>query len=174
MAGRSDGAGARALLLEQYRIPLRNYFRKRIDNEAEIDDLVQELFYRLLRQGEDKLIERPEGYLFQAASNLLRDRARRSATANAMRREIVADSQKKFEEFSPDRVLIGREELTRVQRALEQLPSRTLAVFVMHRFEGFKYREIANRLNISSSAVEKHMMTAIRHLKKQLGQEDRS
>lgn len=160
------------LSLERYRAPLRNYFRKRVGHEGEVDDLVQEVFYRLLRQDETKIIDNPEGYIFQAASNLLRDRARRAATRTGFQRDFAAESEKKYEEISPERVLIARQELKSIRQALEQLPSRTLAVFVMHRFEGFKYREIADRLKISSSSVEKHMMTAIRHLKKHIGKGD--
>lgn len=59
-----------------------------------------------------------------------------------------------------------------LRAALEELPPRTRAVFLLHRFDGFKYREIAKRLGISSSSVEKHMMVAIKHVLARMGKSD--
>jgi RNA polymerase sigma factor (sigma-70 family) len=44
------------------------------------------------------------------------------------------------------------------------LPERTRTVFVLRRLEGQSYREISLRLGLSVSAVEKHMLRAVRHL----------
>ena len=56
-----------------------------------------------------------------------------------------------------------------LQRALLELPERTRAIFVLQRFEGLKYKEIADRLGISASSVEKHMMSAIKHIFQRMG-----
>ena len=48
---------------------------------------------------------------------------------------------------------------------LGELPERTRVVFLLHRFEELKYAEIARRLEISVSSVEKHMMEAMRQIK---------
>ena len=47
---------------------------------------------------------------------------------------------------------------------VEQLSPRTREIFLMHRLEGRKYREIASELGISPSAVEKHIARAMAHL----------
>ncbi len=60
----------------------------------------------------------------------------------------------------PDEVLAARERLRRVKEGLAQLPPRTRDVFLMHRLDGLKYREIADRVGISQSAVEKHIAKA--------------
>jgi RNA polymerase sigma factor (sigma-70 family) len=59
-----------------------------------------------------------------------------------------------------DEVIAARERLVFVRKALSTLPPRTREVFLMHRLEGMRYREIAERLSISVSAVEKHIARA--------------
>lgn len=60
-----------------------------------------------------------------------------------------------------DEVLVAYERLERVDAVLERLGSRTREVFLMHRIDGLKYREIAARLGITVSAVEKHVAKAV-------------
>jgi RNA polymerase sigma-70 factor (ECF subfamily) len=49
-------------------------------------------------------------------------------------------------------------------KGLDRLPAQTRQVFVMHKFEGLTHTEVAHRLGISRSAVEKHVSTALRRL----------
>ncbi|WP_275428447.1 RNA polymerase sigma factor, partial [Enterobacter cloacae] len=56
-----------------------------------------------------------------------------------------------------DEVIAARIRLERVQRLLKELSPRTSEIFMMHRAEGMKYREIAAQLGITVSAVEKHI-----------------
>ncbi len=149
--------------------PLHAYFRKRTANAHEAEDLMQEVFCRLSSRADEIELRNPEGYVFQIAANLLRDRARRHGIEAAGRRELAASSDGKFEDISPERVLLGKARLRQVQDALAELPERTRAVFVLQRFEEFTYKDIANRLGISTSLVEKLMMDAIKHLASRLG-----
>jgi RNA polymerase sigma-70 factor (ECF subfamily) len=72
-------------------------------------------------------------------------------------------------DFSPERVLLGKEALVRATAVLLELPERTRMVFVMRRLEGMRYLDIAARLGISVSAVEKHMTRAMAHLVSRMG-----
>lgn len=63
-----------------------------------------------------------------------------------------------------DEMLIARHRLDRLQRGVAQLNPRTREIFLMHRLEGRKYREIAQDLGISQSAVEKHIARAMADL----------
>lgn len=159
-----DRADDRTELIARFQEPLRRYFRKRSYDPAEVEDLVQEVFCRLMAKDDPQRIDNPEAYVFQAAANLLRDRARRHRTWAAARDELSSQSQDSIEEISPERVLQGRQAVADLRRALMELPERTRVIFVLHRFEEIKYSEIAARLGISVSSVEKHMMDAIRHL----------
>jgi RNA polymerase sigma-70 factor (ECF subfamily) len=68
------------------------------------------------------------------------------------------------EEIDAERVLSGMEELDAAAAALLSLPERTRTIFLLRRLEGYSYRDIAGHLGISVSAVEKHLVKAIRHL----------
>ncbi|AHE52781.1 RNA polymerase sigma factor [Sphingomonas sanxanigenens] len=63
-----------------------------------------------------------------------------------------------------DEALIARHRLERLRSGVAQLSPRTREIFLMHRLDGRKYREIALELGISQSAVEKHIAKAMAHL----------
>lgn len=63
-----------------------------------------------------------------------------------------------------DEILIARERLDRLRVGVEALSPRTRQIFLMYRLDGRKYREIAEELGISQSAVEKHIARAMAHL----------
>ena len=83
--------------------------------------------------------------------------------------EEVADSQGLPEESSPERILLGRERLTKATEIMHGMPPRTREVFLLHRFEEMTYPAIAHALGISVSAVEKHIMIALKLLVADLG-----
>ena len=74
----------------------------------------------------------------------------------------VAPEDVECAENSPlqDEVLAARVRLERVREGLSRLTPRTREIFLMHRLDDLKYREIAERLDISQSAVEKHIAKA--------------
>lgn len=156
-------------LFSAFQAPLERYFMKRVRDKAEVDDLVQEVFYRLAARRENTPMEKPEAYIFQIAANLLRDRARKEITKRVSTRQLFDQNENNFEEISPERVLLGRQKLIALKNALNELPERTRVIVLLHRYEEFKYREIALHLGISVSSVEKHMMDAIKHLTFRLG-----
>ncbi len=69
------------------------------------------------------------------------------------------------EEQTPERILLGREAYTQMLAALYELPERTRTVFILSRFEDVRGPEIARRVGVSISAVEKHIMRALAHLR---------
>jgi RNA polymerase sigma-70 factor (ECF subfamily) len=70
-----------------------------------------------------------------------------------------------------ERVFLGKEALNRASVALLELPERTRTIFVLRRLEGMRYADVARRLGISVSAVEKHMVRAIAHLTERMKSE---
>ncbi len=154
----------------EYRLPLRNYFRKRAPNSIDPDDLVQEVFVRLARRADLSTIERVEGYLFQTAATVLADRYRKDS-----RRPEIAES---FEEEShglavltPERVLMDRQSLDDLVQGLYALPERTRHIFALYHFENIRQKEIAARLEMPISTVEKHMARANKYLLERLGRQ---
>ena len=156
-------------LFERCAPALRKYFGRRLSNRTEAEDLTQEVFARLLRRAEGALIENSEGYVFQIAANLLTERGRQAANRNELNTTAYGqDWVDGGNDFSPERILLGRDAYRRVVAALQELPERVRVVFILNRFEELSGPEIARRLDISLSSVEKHMMRAIAHLRKRL------
>lgn len=66
---------------------------------------------------------------------------------------------------TPETLLIKAEKSVLINKIIANLPKRAGLVFRMHKVDGFKYREIAEVLNISEKTVENHMGNALRHLR---------
>ena len=65
---------------------------------------------------------------------------------------------------SPETVAAGRQRLAKLVEALDCLPAKTRTVFRLHKFDGLSHAEVAQRLGISRSSVEKHMIDALKFL----------
>ncbi len=126
----------------------------------EAEDFLHSAFLRLEEYRARREVENPGGFMVRAAVNLAVDEARRDAVrgiADTPIEEMVglADSGP-----LQDEVLAARKRLERVRLGLAQLSPRTREIFLMHRLDGLKYREIAETLGITVSAVEKHVAKA--------------
>jgi RNA polymerase sigma-70 factor (ECF subfamily) len=167
MDGRDATEGARKALAdgaEPLRQSLAGYFRRRVQDASEVDDLVQEVFTRLLTRESTAPVEHLEAYVFQTAGTVLADRRRRRQVRRSEAHVSFDVDRHGEHEIGPERVVAARQRLRAARDALMMLPERTRAVFVLHRLEGRRYREIASQLGISVSSVEKHMARAVRHL----------
>ena len=167
-----EGRSARATLagqVEPVRRWLVGFFRRQSPGEADVDDLVQEVFARIVARDSEEPIDNLNGYVMRTASSVMADNLLRRSTRRASY-HVPYDPELHGgdEEFDPERVLSGKEELNAATAALLALPERTRTVFILCRLEGHRQREVAGQLGISVSAVEKHMVKAIQHLAKEL------
>jgi RNA polymerase sigma-70 factor (ECF subfamily) len=144
---------------------LRRFFRRRAPS-GDIDDLVQEVFVSLKARRAEAPIQHIDRYLFTVAAAVLSRRYRLES-----RSRLGDETDDPEQEPSPERVLIGRERLQRAMDVIANLPQRTREVFVLHRFEEMSYQRIGAELGISVSAVEKHIMLALRALTAGVGRE---
>ena len=143
---------------------LKTYFIKRGAQPATAEDLSQEVFTRLLaRQSQDE-IENPRGYLMQTAFSVWSEHWRRRAVRPDQAQENYRDDAHSPEAISQDRVLQGRETIAAVLEALNALPERTRDVYLLCHVDGMKRKDLAARIGISVSAVDKHLMAAKRAL----------
>jgi RNA polymerase sigma factor (sigma-70 family) len=171
MAGREAIDSSRALAREAgpLRQSLARYFGRRISDASEVDDLVQEVFIRIVARDSTQPVLHLGGYVFQTAASVLADRGRRRTVRQADAHVTFDDERHTDQDFDADRILMGKQDLHAATAALLSLPVRTRTIFVLHRLEGCKYRDIGARLGITVSAVEKHMARAIQHLSETLG-----
>ena len=169
-AAAGDSAAFVADLDRRYRVPLSRYFGKRIREAYDVDDLVQEVFIRLVRQTAIESVQQIDSYVFQTAANVIRDRARRHAARHHCEHHELLESDLPTNDLSPERVLLGTEQLAHAVAALEELPDNTRRVFVLRRYEGMRHEEIAAHLGMSVSGVRFHMEKAKAHLARRLEQ----
>jgi RNA polymerase sigma-70 factor (ECF subfamily) len=151
-------------LVRRYYGPLGSFFRKRIHNAPEVQDLVQQVFLRLAQYGELGELHNPDAYIFQTAANTLRDHYRHRAVRDRFANEQCTGTGALGSDFSAERVILGREAVAQLAQALRQLPERTRDILMLRCFEGIKHAEIARLQGISVRAVEKHVAKALAYL----------
>lgn len=144
------------------------FFWRRLRDHAEAEDLTQEVFARLMSLPPGQLSQ-ADAYIFQMAANLLRDRSRRERVRGEYRAAMLSAEDFGVEPLDPGRVLAARESLGQVAAALREVPERTRTIFILYRVEAMKKRDIADTYGISTSAVDKHLMKAMAHLLRRLG-----
>jgi RNA polymerase sigma-70 factor (ECF subfamily) len=168
--GREDVLrGSAENLYARFHAPLIRYFRKRIGDRAEAEDLAQEVFVRLVKAEGTFSLASADAYVFTIAANLLRDRQRRAASHQLQAHcslDQAADGKYAdlVEAIEPERVLRGREDLKLVLEALAELDERTRNIFLLFRLERLRQREIAAIYGISEGAVEKRILKASIHI----------
>lgn len=127
------------------------------------EDCVQTAFLRLHSYNAPTSVQNPVGFLIQTAVNAWRDQYRHESYLETT---PFGEEEYRTQSDAPlqDDVLIARERLKRVCAGLEHLPDRTREVFLLHRIEEMKCKDIATHLGISPSSVEKHIAKAVRFL----------
>jgi RNA polymerase sigma-70 factor (ECF subfamily) len=132
---------------------------RRTRDTANAEDLLQSAYLRLEKYRANHTVENPAAFLIQTAVNIHIDEYRRTRQLST----ILADSELSEVSDQPlqDEVICARARLERVKAGLERLPRRTRDIFLMHRLDGLRYREIADCFGISQSAVEKHIAKAV-------------
>jgi RNA polymerase sigma-70 factor (ECF subfamily) len=150
-------------LFEQYSGLLQRFLRRRIDDTEEAADLVQDVYLRLVRTRDLQRIAHPKAFLFQTATNLLRDDRRGKQVRRADHSQHALHRLHATETPTPERVLEGRQRLRAFEQALAELSPRCREVFLLARYDGLTHPQIARRLGITVSGVEKHIVKAIAH-----------
>lgn len=132
---------------------------RRTRDRANAEDFLHTAFIRLEHYRTMNKVDNPVAFLVQSAANIAVDRHRHENFVVPQGVDALAFDMADSAPLQ-DEVLAARERLKRVRQGLKQLSPKTREIFLMHRIDGQKYREIAARLDISQSAVEKHIAKA--------------
>ena len=151
-------------LARDFRGVLLRYFERRNVPPHDLEDAAQEVFARLLRREGEAPIETLESYLFQTAASVAVDFHRRAAARGRGAHTQYDDGLHATEDFSPERIHSGREDIAIVLTALLELPERTRTAFLLAKYEKMKLGEIARRLGLSIGGVEKNVRKAVAHV----------
>ncbi len=165
---------SRDILFQAYvdkRDLLVRYFTRVANDAGLAEDIVQDLYLKIeaMDDGDGRAVDDATAFLFRMAHNIHRnhirtlDNGRRRDTAwQSLHREGGADTAD--DAPSAEDEISGRQQLAEFSRALDDLPERTRTIFRLHKFEGVSQAQVASRLGISLSSVEKHLGAALKHL----------
>ena len=153
-------------------VKLMRFVRGRFRVGDEAQDIVQDAYARLAQAAEKAPIRDSVAFLRVAATNLVRDRARSSLVRRMTEAEHASTDAIACPAPSAERVVAARQRLAVMDRALEELPVKRRAALVLHRFDNLSHAEIAERLGISISMVEKHIRCGLAHCRARLEEAD--
>jgi RNA polymerase sigma-70 factor (ECF subfamily) len=136
---------------------LMHYLHQNWRNKSDIEDLRQEIYARVCEAAQAGIPDKAKPFLLTTARNLLVDRIRRSQVVPI---EAVTDLDAldvAIDTPSPERSVIARDVLRRLQSALDQLPAESREVILLRRVEGLSRPQISARLGITERMVSEHL-----------------
>lgn len=148
---------------------LKRFLTTIVGNNATAEDLMHDAFTKLINASEQRKIHEPAAYLTRAARNLALNHLRHlqqgvEVTIDDQIYQAITDGKP-----SPEMEVLYRQELRRLLTALSNLPPRRREIFIIHRFEGANYSDIAERFNLSRRTVINHIFNALNDLDLALG-----
>jgi RNA polymerase sigma factor (sigma-70 family) len=143
---------------------LTQYLNRNWRNRTDIDDLLQDIYVRVCEAASKQRPDSARLFVFTTARNLLIDRMRRGRVIPIDTVESLEALNAAVDEPGPDRNLMAREELRRVEAALDRLPPRCREVVMLRRIEGLSRRDIAGRMGITEATVSEHLANGMRVL----------
>jgi RNA polymerase sigma-70 factor (ECF subfamily) len=158
-----------------YRADLLRFLVSRTGDPAEAEEIIQELWFKT-RAARPGPVGNARAYLYRMAQNLVLDRLR-ERQRRALRDRVWSDHQvghsapgTEVLDRAPtaEEELVTRGEVARLRAAIKELPDGARRALRLHKIDGLSHGEVAERLGISRSGVEKHMAVAMKYLRRSL------
>jgi RNA polymerase sigma-70 factor (ECF subfamily) len=137
---------------------LMQFLRHNWKEQGDVEDILHDVYIRVYEAACRQIPEQTKPFVFTTARNLLISRVRKrqvipiEAVADLDALGIAMDSP------GPDRSAIARDELRRLQQAIDKLPPRLREALILRRVEGLSRGEISLRLNESEATVSAYLM----------------
>jgi RNA polymerase sigma-70 factor (ECF subfamily) len=154
-----------SLLYERHKRDLFGYFYGLTNDTAKSEDLVQNLFYRLIKykhtyRGDGKFVY----WMYSIAQNTWRDQWRKKKIIDYGGEDkhyrALSDTEKNAEDL-----LISAERKNMLKQALQRISPEKREAIVLSRFQGLKYQEIATISNVSENAIKARVHRGLMELK---------
>jgi len=166
---------SRVIAEEQSR--LRSFIRRRVPNEADVEDLLQEVFFELVQAGRLlKPIDYVTGWLFRVARNRITDFFRKKRPENFSDAAVEKEDGELLEleellpspDAGPEALYIRSALLDELKSALAELPAEQRELFLAHEMEGRSFKELAAETGVSVHTLLSRKRYAVLHLRQRL------
>ncbi len=156
---------------------LRNFIRKRVPNESDADDLLQEVFYELVQANRLLMpIDYVAGWLFRVARNRITDLFRKKRPENFSDAAVEDEGSDLLEieemlpspDDGPEALLLRKVLLEEMEIALAELPEEQREAFVAHELEGRSFKEISAESGIGINTLLSRKRYAVLYLRERL------
>jgi RNA polymerase sigma-70 factor (ECF subfamily) len=141
---------------------LKGFLRRFVSSDHDIEDICQETVTRALEAERSREIKEPRAFLFGVARNVVRKRLDKQSRSLI---DFVDDfSSDHFESGEPsiEQHLDGRQRMLMFTASVATLPRQCQRVFILKKVYGYSHKEIAAKLEISVSTVEKHAAAGLK------------
>jgi RNA polymerase sigma factor (sigma-70 family) len=156
---------------------LRNFIRKRVPNESDVEDLVQEVFYELVQAHRLLMpIDYVTGWLFRVARNRITDLFRKKKPDNFSDAALDEEDGEllDFEDLlpspdgGPDAQYLRKLLLEQLEIALAELPAEQRDVFIAHELDGRSFKELSVESGVNVNTLLARKRYAVLHLRDRL------
>jgi RNA polymerase sigma factor (sigma-70 family) len=156
---------------------LRNFIRRRVPNEADVEDLLQEVFFELVTANRLLMpIDYVTGWLFRVARNRITDLFRKKKPENFTDASVEDEEGELLRvedllpspDAGPEALYIRAALLNELEQALTELPAEQREVFVAHELEGFSFKELSAETGVNINTLLSRKRYAVRHLRERL------
>ena len=164
-------------VVEQQRSRLRNFIRRRVPNEADVEELLQEVFFRLVEANRLLMpIDTISGWLFSVARNLITDLFRKKKPAN-FTDAATEDEEGELVEMEdwlpspdagPEAIYVRRALLARTRSRARRAARDQREVFVAHEIEGRSFKELSDESGVKVNTLLSRKRYAVLHLRERL------
>ena len=163
--------------VEREQARLRNFIRRRVSDEGDAEDILQDVFYELVETYRlMKPVEQVSAWLFQVARNRIADlfRKRKPATRRSAPNTAQDEDGPRWEDLlpSPDagpEAAYARDILLEeLDAALAELPEDQREIFLVHEFEGRSFKELSAATGLSVNTLLSRKHYAVEHLRRRL------
>lgn len=137
---------------------LHNRIRSRVSDADDVEDLVQEVYLRLLDYPSPLRPDMIKGLAFSIVNNVVCDYLRRHYVRTSAHIEIFNMSDEKTDQTEQD--IIGRDLESYKNRRIAAMPPKRRLIYILRVNENLPNQEIAQRLNLSCRTIENHFFKA--------------
>lgn len=159
-----------ARLFAKHRLRLRTFLGRRVRRQEDIEELVQEVYARMLAVRDIENVRNPEGYLYTVAANLAKEHAlRERAAQHTVDLDDPAVQERTAEVPAFGTYIDEQARIKRLREVLRELPPKCHAAVVMAHWYGMRYEDIAARLGVTPHMVKKYLSQALVHCRRRMG-----